>query len=163
VLFYLTFSEKIRLFSKKNHRIILINYRIIHIWRCFAYHILYHIRVLSSESDILIRRIPINRIWILKNGFGDGFGTEIILSVYIPKSLTRIHEFLKNSFESSKFFKKKPFESIQRSHAPCMHRSWMKIPRIHESSTGHKTKGGTCTICWTRRRCRPYKDEYWKT
>jgi hypothetical protein len=40
--------------------------------------------VFGSESDILIRRIPINRIRILKNGFCDGFGTGTILSVYIP-------------------------------------------------------------------------------
>jgi hypothetical protein len=40
--------------------------------------------VFSLESDILIRRIPVNRIWILKNGFGDEFGTEIILSIYFP-------------------------------------------------------------------------------
>jgi hypothetical protein len=71
-------------YSVKNHRIILINFWIIHIWCYFAFHILYRIRVSNSESDILIRRIPIYRIWILKYRFGGGFGTEIILSVYIP-------------------------------------------------------------------------------
>jgi hypothetical protein len=79
----LYFSEKSD-YLVKNHRIILINFWIIHIWWYFAYHILYHIRVSSSESDILIHRIPIYRIWILKYEFVDGFGTEIILSVYIP-------------------------------------------------------------------------------
>jgi hypothetical protein len=73
-------------YSVKNHQIILINFWIIYIWRYFAYHILYRIQVISSKSDILIRRIPIYRIWILKYGFGDGFGTEIILSVYIPRN-----------------------------------------------------------------------------
>jgi hypothetical protein len=45
---------------------------------------LFFIPYLGAHLDILIRRIPINRIWILKNGFGDGFATEIILSIYIP-------------------------------------------------------------------------------
>jgi hypothetical protein len=67
----------------KNHQIILINFQIIHILCYFAYHILYCIRVFDLESDVLIRRIPINRIWILKKGFGNRFGTETILSVYI--------------------------------------------------------------------------------
>jgi hypothetical protein len=43
--------------------------------------------VFDSELDILIRRIPINRIWILKNGFDDGFSTKTILSVYIPSGV----------------------------------------------------------------------------
>jgi hypothetical protein len=39
----------------------------------------------SLELDILIRRIPTYRIWILKYRFDDGFDTEIILPIYIPK------------------------------------------------------------------------------
>jgi hypothetical protein len=85
----LTFLEKMD-YSIKNHWIILINFQIIHTRSYFAYHFLYRIQMFSSESDILIRRIPINRIWILKNGFGDRFGTELSypftsLSLSLPR------------------------------------------------------------------------------
>jgi hypothetical protein len=62
-----------------------------HILRFFTYHILYRIRVFTLESDILIRQFFINQMHILKNGFGDGFDTEIILSFYIlPANLQRV-------------------------------------------------------------------------
>jgi hypothetical protein len=38
--------------------------------------------VSRSESDIFIRRIPSNQIWILQNRFGNKFGAKIILSPY---------------------------------------------------------------------------------
>ena len=38
----------------------------------------------SSESDILICRILLNRIWILLNRFESGFDVEIILSGFNP-------------------------------------------------------------------------------
>ena len=41
-----------------------------------------------SESDILIRWIPSYRLWIPQNGFGIGFGVEIIISVYTPSHCT---------------------------------------------------------------------------
>jgi hypothetical protein len=90
VLYYLNLFGKKLDDSIKNHQIFLINYWIIHISRYFAYHILYHIRVLNSESDILIHQIAINRIWILKKRFGNRFGMEIILSVYIPTQITLV-------------------------------------------------------------------------
>ena len=70
-----------------NHRIIIINCQIIQIRRLFA---IPYPTPYSAESNILISQFFSNRIWILTNGFGTGFNTTIILSVYTLTGLVTI-------------------------------------------------------------------------